>query len=145
MSSLKGVEASSNLSSAERFLRSALVDQNTTDAIAHLAPEVRYHVHGHNAFTGDFHGPEAVVNHLQKMYQATGGDMAIVKYDDWLTSEDRVLAIVRHQFQLSGRWVQARRLALFEFTWAHAIREIHVFSEDEEALDAAVGPYVDQG
>jgi hypothetical protein len=39
--SLKSVEASSNLSTAERFLRSALVDQKTTDATTHLAPEVR--------------------------------------------------------------------------------------------------------
>jgi hypothetical protein len=135
------VEAPSKLSVAQDYLRLALVEQKVSEAASCLAADVAYHVHGHNAFAGRFTGPDAVVHHLQAMYEATDGEAAIVKYDDWLTSAERVVALVRHRVQLPGRWVQARRLLLFEFDSAAKIQLIHIFTEDERALDAAIGTY----
>lgn len=137
------VEPSSNLSAARRFLGSALADAHPDDAVSLLAPDVRHHVHGHNLFTGDFRGADAVLSHLQSMYRVTGGHEPIVKYEDWLTSDERVLAIIRHQFQLHGRVASGRGLVLFEFDPDHVIREIHIFTEDEAAFDAEVGTYED--
>jgi hypothetical protein len=105
-----------------------------------LAEDVVYRVEGRNAFSGHFSGRAEALTHMRKLMCETTSGVELVKLEDWLSSEGRVVSIVRHRIHYEGKIAQARRIVLFEFNPDDEIGALSVFTEDQANFDAMVGP-----
>ena len=117
----------------------AVVGQgDVTTAAALFAPDVRYHVPGHNRLAGDGLGPDAVMGYFGALSRLSAGTYAVTETVDWLVGGDRVLLVAREHVEVAGRRLDWTRLILFRVADGK-MAEIWLFEDDQAALDAVIG------
>jgi ketosteroid isomerase-like protein len=130
------VEEHTRLQRARSFV-TALAAGDIEASVALLAEDVEYHVEGANPFSGTFRGRSQVREHVAKLLHDASNEF--VKIEDWLSSEERVAAIVRHRMDIAGRAAVGRRLLLFEFDADSKILMLTVFTDAQANFDAMIG------
>jgi ketosteroid isomerase-like protein len=130
-------EASGTRLASARAFVAALISGDVEASLAAMSEHVEYRVQGHNAFAGVFRGREQVREHVAALLHETSSDFE--KVEDWLTSDQRVAAIVRHRLEYAGRSAVGRRVLLFEFDVHDRITVFSTFTEAQEHFDAMVG------
>jgi ketosteroid isomerase-like protein len=108
-------------------------------AIELLAPDVTYLAQGHNAFAGEFHGPDGVARHIRQFVERTRGTFEAFKWEDWMVGEHNVVGLSDIHAQIDGRIYRGRSLTLVSFNSADKITAVTVFFQNQDALDRVIG------
>jgi ketosteroid isomerase-like protein len=105
------------------------------EAVALLEPSVVYHLPGRTGPTGDFVGPTAVAEHLQKFLKLTEGSIDVLSWDDWLIGTTDIAGVVRLHLQRPGRIQECRVVFLVEVSQNVKIARVECFYSDPEAFE----------
>ena len=118
-----------------RAYQAAMARGDSASAITVFDPEVTYHIAGNNQLSGDFTGPEPVMDYLGKLMQVTGGTYRIT-HMNWLVGpEGRVALVTRNQAAIADRSLTWDETITFEFKNDKKWR-IDLYQADQAAVDA---------
>jgi len=129
----------SRLAAAQEFL-SHMGRGDVGAASGLLSDQVVYRSPGHNALSGVFTGPQAVVAHLMNLARKTSGTFDAFKWDDWMIGQHHVAGLTTVHAQADGRRYRGHHLILVTFNAADKIEGIAIFFEDQGAIDRFIGP-----
>ncbi len=125
---------------AHRFL-DAFNAADATELTTCLSEQATLRVLGTHQLAGTFTGRAAVMGHVRRMWHQQHSVWRVVSCDDWLVSDQRVLAITTMHVQLPGRFRDWRRCLLFDVPLAtvrppHELRIEHlqIFEDDDQDL-----------
>lgn len=125
---------------ARRFL-SAFNHQDAVAVTAYLTDQATLHIPGSHQLAGTFTGRAAVMTHLRLLWRQPHSVWRILACEDWLVSDQRILAIVTMHVQLPGRRRDWRRCLLFDVHPATAqaphdlrIAHVRIFEDDDQTL-----------
>jgi len=115
----------------------AMASGDVAAGTTYFAPDVTYSVPGNNLLSGEFHGPEQVMEYFGKLMQLTGGTYRIT-HMQWLVNGDQVLLATVNQATIGNRSLTWDEGILFEFKNGKKQR-IVLFQADQDAVDAFYG------
>lgn len=100
---------------------------------ASIAPDIVWHVPGHNPVSGDYHGFEAYTQVMPaRMAPLTRWDFQL---DDVMVNGNYVVTAVRFQGERKGKQVNLRGSHILRLNEKHQIVEGWGFVSDQDALD----------
>lgn len=118
--------------------QAAMARGDIASAATVFDPDVTYHVAGSNLLSGDFTGPDAVMEYLGKLMQVTGGTYRIT-HMTWLVGRDgRVALATRNAATIADRSLAWDEIITFEFKHDKKWR-IDLYQADQAAVDAFYG------
>jgi ketosteroid isomerase-like protein len=100
---------------------------------ASIAPDIVWHVPGHNPVSGDYHGFQEYTEVMpSRMAPLTRWDFAL---EDVMVNGDHVVATFRMQGERKGKHVDLRGAHIMRLNDAGQIVEGWGFANDQDALD----------
>ena len=103
-------------------------------AFGFLADDLRIHIPGRSAFAGRHVGKEAAVGYIQSIrerYRDGGIELDVI---DMLTSEERVILLVRERFHGEGPPVEIRRANVYRVKDGKVV-DVSIFEADQYVVD----------
>ena len=104
-----------------------------------LAPDAMWHQPGSNVLSGDHVGPDAILAHLGRFMELSGGTFALAT-DDALPAGDLVVTTVTFRAERPGRDPLDQRGADVYRVVDDRIQEVWLISEDQAAEDRFWNP-----
>lgn len=109
----------------------AAFGQGDTEAMkATMSPDIVWHLPGNNPLSGDYRGPDAVVEMLGELQRLTGG---AVEPTDMLVGDDYIMSFT--QFT-GGDGLEVVFADAFRFTDDDQVVEYWSLASDQAAVDA---------
>jgi ketosteroid isomerase-like protein len=109
---------------------------SSADVLPLLSPKVVYEVPGHSPMAGTFHGPEAVFEHIQKLFRVTSGTFQILKWVDFLVGLTHVAALQFAQAQGDGQVYRSHHVYVVETDQKDLLTDIRIFFEHQDEADS---------
>jgi ketosteroid isomerase-like protein len=100
----------------------------------YFAPDIVWHFPGHNPFSGDVDGVDAVLGWLGRSVQATGGTFRI-DIHDVVANDEHAVALVRATAQRDGKSLDDNSVQVFHIADGK-VTEVWTYPTDQEAADA---------
>ncbi len=126
------------LPTARRFLQLVL-QKDFGPAALLLQPDVVYRVPGRSALAGTFSGRDAVVRHLDAVFERADGGVDAIQWEDWLVGVSHVGALLHLHLESRGRRHNDRVFFLLAFGSGGTIADIRLSFDDQEDFDALIG------
>jgi ketosteroid isomerase-like protein len=104
-------------------------------AFGYFADDIVFHIPGRSSFAGDLQGKEAAGEYIQTIRDHYRDGEIEVELIDMLTSEERVVLLVRERFLGDADPVEIRRANVYRVQ-GDAIVEISIFEADQYTVDA---------
>ncbi len=124
---------------AIRAYQAAMARGDYARGAAVFAPTVRYSVPGHNALSGEYNGPQAVMGYLGRVMALTGGTYRIEAMH-WLANDrDQVALFTVNHAERAGRAFTWEETLVFQFEDGRKVWIEH-FQADQAGADAFYGP-----
>jgi uncharacterized protein len=103
-------------------------------ALGYFADDIVFHIPGRSSFAGERRGKEAARDYIETIREHHRGEIE-VELIDMLTSDERVVLLVRERFLGDGDPVEIRRANVYR-VHGDEIVEISIFEADQYAVDA---------
>jgi ketosteroid isomerase-like protein len=104
-------------------------------AFGYFADDIVFHIPGRSSFAGDHRGKDAAREYIQTIRNHYRNGEIELELIDMLTSEERVVLLVRERFQGDAEPVEIRRANVYRVQ-DDAIVEISIFEADQYTVDA---------
>jgi ketosteroid isomerase-like protein len=104
-------------------------------AFGYFADDIVFHIPGRSSFAGDHRGKDAAREYIQTIRDHYRNGEIELELIDMLTSEERVVLLVRERFQGDADPVEIRRANVYRVQ-GDAIVEISIFEADQYTVDA---------
>jgi ketosteroid isomerase-like protein len=104
-------------------------------AFGYFADDIVFHIPGRSSLAGDRHGKDAAREYIQTIRDHYRDGEIEVELIDMLTSEERVVLLVRERFLGDADPVEIRRANVYRVQ-SDAIVEISIFEADQYTVDA---------
>jgi ketosteroid isomerase-like protein len=123
----------------EEFVREGYAKFATGDIEAlksqFFAPEIAWHFPGHNPFSGDVEGVDAVLAWLGRSVQATGGTFRLELHDVLANDEHAVALVTATAQRDGGRSLDDNSVQVFHIADGK-VTEVWTYPADQDASDA---------
>ncbi len=106
-------------------------------AYAFFADDVVAHVPGRSALAGELRGRDAAIAYVEGARAKSRGAEVQVELDDILSSEERVMLLVRERFARDDGIIEIGRANVYTVRDG-AIVEVWIFEADQYAVDELV-------
>jgi ketosteroid isomerase-like protein len=110
-----------------------------TAAYSLLAEDLVAHVPGRSALAGELRGREAAIAYIEAARAKSPGAEVEVELIDTLSSEERVMLLVRERFAREDGFVEIGRANVYTVRDG-AIVEVWIFDADQYAVDELLAP-----
>jgi len=104
-------------------------------AFGYFADDIVFHIPGRSSFAGDHRGKDAAREYIQTIRNHYRNGEIELELIDMLTSEERVVLLVRERFHGDADPVEIRRANVYRVQ-GDAIVEISIFEADQYTVDA---------
>jgi ketosteroid isomerase-like protein len=104
-------------------------------AFGYFAEDIVFHIPGRSSFAGDHEGKDAAREYIQTIRDHYRDGEIELELIDMLTSDERVVLLVRERFLGDGDPVEIRRANVYRVQ-GDEIVEISIFEADQYAVDA---------
>jgi ketosteroid isomerase-like protein len=121
----------------EDLLKSATESLNKGDMDGFLAvhtPDVKFHMSGHNAVSGDYEGRDGVAGVFGKMMGMLDAPPAVDIHDTLANDEHGVLLVVQHMTR-GGKTLDSKATIVFHFKDG-LVSEVWLQPQDQDAVDS---------
>ena len=106
-------------------------------AFGYFAEDIVFHIPGRSSLAGDRHGNDAAREYIQTIRDHYRHGEIELELIDMLTSDERVVLLVRERFLGDGEPVEIRRANVYRVQ-GDEIVEISIFEADQYKVDALV-------
>jgi uncharacterized protein len=104
-------------------------------AFGYFADDIVFHIPGRSSFAGDHRGKDAAREYIQTIRDHYRNGEIELELIDMLTSEERVVLLVRERFHGDAAPVEIQRANVYRVQ-GDAIVEISIFEADQYTVDA---------
>ncbi|HYP48492.1 MAG TPA: nuclear transport factor 2 family protein [Thermoleophilaceae bacterium] len=109
-----------------------------------FAEDIVMHVPGSSVLSGDRHGRDAAIDYIETVRAHFRHGKIELELIDMLSSDERVVLLVRERFHGQGTSVEIRRANVYRVK-GDKIVEISIFEADQHAVDALVAEIAERG
>ena len=107
-------------------------------ALGYFADDIVFNIPGRSSFAGERRGKDAARDYIETIREHYHGGEIKVELIDMLTSDERVLLLVRERFLGEGEPIEIRRANVYRVQ-DDQIVEISIFEADQYTVDALMG------
>jgi len=103
----------------------------------YLSEDIEFSVPGNNKLSGNFRGPEAVMNYCKTMNEITRGTHVVTK-QEWMVNGSKVILITDNKAEIGEKkhvWKEVYAIKMFDGLNC----SLEVFQEDQGAVDLFIG------
>ena len=100
-----------------------------------MAPDILWHILGHNPLSGDYKGKDAVFGFFGQLMERSGGTFRL-EIHDLLANDEHGITLVTEKAERNGKSWASRAVHVTHPDAEGRIKEFWVFHEDQAASDA---------
>ena len=117
----------------DAYVAMAAGDGRTLAAL--LTPETVWVIRGRGKLAGSYSGPDEIFSLWKSIAAQTGGGLRL-EVEDVLANDERGVVLVVARGERSGRVLEERQVAVFEFAGPGKVRRATFVYEDPDAYDS---------